>query len=92
MQRHRKAAPVSFSFSLLWRHSGFQGACKAAAESHDFVCNAKTRLQALALTYFALAGCLVFAALRPSSGPLWSRGPTWLLTIKTRQKLQVSIP
>lgn len=35
------------------------------------------------MTYFALAASLVFAALRPSSGPLWSRGPTWLLTIKT---------
>ena len=35
------------------------------------------------MTYFALATSLIFAALRPSSGPLWSRGPTWLLTIKT---------
>lgn len=46
----------------------------------------KTRLQT-ALTYFALAGCLVFAALRPSSGPLWSRGPTWFLAITIKTKL-----
>lgn len=43
------------------------------------------------MTYFALAARLVFAALRPSSGPLWSRGPTWFLANPRWSKDYVSI-
>lgn len=41
-----------------------------------------------AQTYFGLASCLVFAALRSSSSPLWSGGPAWFLAKKKGHQIK----
>lgn len=47
-------------------------------------CMLQQKYNHVGVTYFALAGCLVFAALWSSSGSLWRWGPTWILPFEIK--------